>query len=174
MHDIGARPGYFDFLAAFRATSLKSNSSLCDEPSGLSNSSLGCFLELSVVPFALSVAPFTCSCVIGLLRHHVSLREHRWAGSVRRTVHPPGTGRPQRGGELETEGNILGGNGSAIDLPPGNSTENFGRLSFQPLVRGAGASSRVAILTRGLLRRPCKASFRLFRAKQLRRTKRFS
>jgi hypothetical protein len=84
------RRNYCDFLAAFRATSLKSNSSLCDEPSGLSNSGSGCFLGLSSkAPLALSVAPFTCSCVIGLLRHRTSLYNIGGAGSVPRSAAEP-------------------------------------------------------------------------------------
>ena len=45
-------------------------------------------------------------------------------------------------------------NASVIDLPPGSSKENFGGLSFQPLVL-----KRPVFLTRGLLLRPYNARF---------------
>ena len=55
---------YWDFLAAFRATSLKSASSLCEVPSGLSKLisvwSTAALPAVSLMaPLALSGAPFT-------------------------------------------------------------------------------------------------------------------
>jgi hypothetical protein len=57
---------YCDFLADFRATSLRSASSLCEEPSGLSNLTSVWSLavlpaESLMAPLALSGAPFRCS-----------------------------------------------------------------------------------------------------------------
>jgi len=59
-------PSYLDFLADFRATSLKSSLSLCDEPSGRSKSGT-CFLAFSLTALLGLSATFTCLCAIDVV-----------------------------------------------------------------------------------------------------------